>query len=117
MNADGSRILQIGDSTLHERHASLLPDGRVIYDRWVAARIKRLRKPVGIMACYDPVGQRILDACQRAGATVPEQVAVIGVDNDETVCEVCNPPLSSVITNHARVGYKAASLLDLGIGY
>jgi len=78
----------------------------------LAAWIHRLPKPVGIMACYDPVGQRVLDACQRAGATVPELVAVIGVDNDETVCEVCNPPLSSVIANHARVGYEAAALLD-----
>jgi LacI family transcriptional regulator len=78
----------------------------------LAAWIQRLPKPVGIMACYDPVGQRVLDACQRAGATVPEQIAVVGVDNDETVCEVCNPPLSSVIANHARVGYQAAALLD-----
>ena len=78
----------------------------------LAAWIRRLPKPIGIMACYDPVGQRVLDACQRAGIVVPEQAAVIGVDNDETVCEVCNPPLSSVIANHARVGYEAAGLLD-----
>ena len=78
----------------------------------LAAWISRLPKPVGIMACYDPVGQRVLDACQRVGANVPEPVAVVGVDNDETVCEVCNPPLSSVIANHARVGYEAAALLD-----
>lgn len=78
----------------------------------LAAWIGRLPKPIGIMACYDPVGQRVLDACQRAAVNVPEQVAVLGVDNDETVCEVCNPPLSSVIANHARVGFEAAALLD-----
>lgn len=78
----------------------------------LAMWIHRLPKPVGILACYDPVGQRVLDACQRAATSVPEQVAVIGVDNDETICEVCNPPLSSVIANHARVGYEAAALLD-----
>jgi LacI family transcriptional regulator len=43
---------------------------------------------------------------------VPDQAAVLGVDNDETVCEVCDPPLSSVAANHARVGYEAAELLD-----
>lgn len=78
----------------------------------LAAWIHRLPKPVGIMACYDPVGQKILEACRRAQVAVPEQAAVVGVDNDETVCEVCNPPLSSVIANHAQVGYEAAALLD-----
>ncbi len=78
----------------------------------LAAWIQRLPKPVGIMACYDPVGQKILEACRRAQVAVPEQAAVVGVDNDETVCEVCNPPLSSVIANHAQVGYEAAALLD-----
>ena len=43
---------------------------------------------------------------------MPDQVAVVGVDNDETVCDVCNPPLSSVMANHAQVGYEAAALLD-----
>ncbi len=74
--------------------------------------IRRLPKPIGLMACYDPAGQRILEACRRAGVSVPEEVAVVGVDNDETVCEVCDPPLSSVAANHARVGREAARLLD-----
>jgi LacI family transcriptional regulator len=74
--------------------------------------IRGLPKPVGIMACYDPVGQKVSEACRRAGVSVPEEVAVLGVDNDETVCEVCNPPLSSVKANHFRVGYEAAALLD-----
>jgi LacI family transcriptional regulator len=78
----------------------------------LAEWIRRLPKPVGIMACFDPIGQRVLDACQRAGVASPEQAAVVGVDNDETVCEVCNPPLSSVMTNHEQVGYEAAALLD-----
>jgi len=78
----------------------------------LAAWIQRLPKPIGIMACYDPVGQKILEACRRADVVVPDQVAVVGVDNDETICDVCNPPLSSVIANHARVGYEAAVLLD-----
>ena len=78
----------------------------------LAAWIEKLPKPAGVMACYDPVGQKVLEACRRVDAGVPEQVAVIGVDNDETVCEVCDPPLSSVAANHTHVGYEAAALLD-----
>ena len=76
--------------------------------QWVAA----LPKPAGVMAGYDPVGQKVLEACRRAGVSVPEELAVVGVDNDETVCEVCDPALSSVVANHYRVGYRAAELLD-----
>jgi LacI family transcriptional regulator len=64
------------------------------------------------MACNDVRGQQILDACNRVELAVPEEVAVIGVDNDELLCELCNPPLSSVIPNPECIGYKAAELLD-----
>jgi LacI family transcriptional regulator len=43
---------------------------------------------------------------------VPDDVAIVGVDNDETLCEVCNPPLSSVVAGHQALGYAAAGLLD-----
>lgn len=76
--------------------------------RWVA----RLPKPSGVMVCHDPRGQRVLEACRRAGVAVPEEVAVIGVDNDEPVCEVSDPPLSSVVPDFHRIGYEAAGLLD-----
>jgi len=74
--------------------------------------IKSLRKPVGVFATNDLRGQHVLDACARLDLAVPEQVAVIGVDNDELVCNLCNPPLSSVIPNPERVGYEAANWLD-----
>jgi LacI family transcriptional regulator len=76
--------------------------------RWVGS----LPKPVGIMACNDVRGQQVLDACNRVELAVPEEGAVIGVDNDEVLCELCNPQLSSVIPNPERVGYKAAEILD-----
>jgi len=74
--------------------------------------IGSLRQPVGVFATNDLRGQHVLDACGRLNLAVPEQVAVIGVDNDELVCNLCNPPLSSVIPNPERVGYEAASWLD-----
>ncbi|HEX6985155.1 MAG TPA: DNA-binding transcriptional regulator, partial [Planctomycetaceae bacterium] len=76
--------------------------------RWVAG----LPKPVGVMACYDIKAQQLLDACRDAGVAVPDEVAVLGVDNDELLCELSFPPLSSVIPDSRRAGYEAARLLD-----
>jgi LacI family transcriptional regulator len=74
--------------------------------------VRSLTKPVGVMVCNDPRGQLVLEAARRAGAAVPEQVAVIGVDNDEPLCEISYPPLSSIRPDHDRVGYEGAALLD-----
>lgn len=76
--------------------------------RW----LQSLPKPVGIMACNDVRGQHLLDACGHLGAHVPDDVAVVGVDNAETFCELCNPPLSSVVPNAEGIGFEAATLLD-----
>ena len=78
----------------------------------IAAWLRKLPKPVGVMACYDLRGQQVLDACRRVGLTVPEEVAVIGVDDDELLCELSSPPLSSVIPDAHRTGYEAAALLE-----
>jgi LacI family transcriptional regulator len=76
--------------------------------RWIG----KLPRPLGVMASYDLQGLQILDACRRQGFQVPDEVAVIGVDNDEVFCELSDPPMSSVILNTQRTGYVAASLLD-----
>lgn len=76
--------------------------------RWLA----QLPKPIGIMVASDQLGHHLLEACRRARILVPDDVAVVSVDNDETLCEVCNPALSSVEACHRQVGYKAAELLD-----
>lgn len=76
--------------------------------RW----LESLPRPVGIMACNDVRGQHVLDACGHLGAAVPDEVAVVGVDNAETFCELCNPPLSSVVPNAEGIGFEAAALLD-----
>src|SRR2546425_896894 len=54
----------------------------------------------------------ITQACRQAGIAVPEEVAIVGVDNDEPICAICDPPLTSVDPNHEEVGYQAAALLD-----
>ena len=78
----------------------------------IAAWILGLPKPIGIMASNDDRGQQVLDACRRVNVLVPDEVAVIGVDNDEILCNLSSPPLSSVDINTQQVGYEAAALLE-----
>lgn len=78
----------------------------------LAEWLRRLPKPAGLMACNDDRGREVLEACRAAGVRVPEELAVIGVDNDELLCELADPPLSSVALNAEGVGYRAAALLD-----
>jgi len=77
----------------------------------VADWLRRLPRPVGVLACNDLRGQHVLEACRRCDLAVPEQVAVVGVDNDELLCRLCDPPLSSVVPNARQIGYRAAELL------
>jgi LacI family transcriptional regulator len=74
--------------------------------------LKKLPRPVGIMACYDIKAQQVLAICRDEEIAVPDEVAVIGVDNDRRLCELCDPPLSSVVPNAWKTGFEAASLLD-----
>jgi len=77
----------------------------------LAAWLAELPKPVGLLACTDQLGFWLLDACHRAGVSVPEEAAVVGVENDESLCTMSSPPLSSVQFNGRRIGYEAAALL------
>lgn len=85
---------------------------------WSAAQahliswLESLPKPVGLMASDDLRGQHVLDAARLAGIAVPDELAVIGVDNDEVLCELTTPSLSSVELNLERIGYEGAALLD-----
>ena len=78
----------------------------------LSAWIRGLPRPVGVMTCNDDRGLQVLDACRRIRVAVPEEVAVIGVDNDEILCNLSSPKLSSVDINTTGVGYQAAALLD-----
>jgi len=77
----------------------------------LAEWLRRLPKPAGVMTCYDIRGQQVLDVCRATGLRVPDDVAVIGQHNDELLCELCDPPLSSVIPNARHIGFAAAELL------
>jgi LacI family transcriptional regulator len=68
--------------------------------------------PVGIMAVHDYRARLLLDECLRRGLAVPDDVAIVGVDNDEVICDFCEPPLSSVSRSAQKAGYESAALLD-----
>ncbi len=81
-------------------------------EKELAAWIRQLKMPCGVMACYDIRGRQVLDVCRRTGVAVPDDVAVIGVDNDDLLCSLSDPPLSSVVPDTHRTGYEAAAILD-----
>ncbi len=76
--------------------------------QWLMA----LPKPLAVFACNDDRAIHILEACKVAGLGVPEEVAVLGVDNDELVCNLSSPSLSSIELDFERIGFLAAQHLD-----
>ncbi|MCC5829151.1 MAG: XylR family transcriptional regulator [Phycisphaeraceae bacterium] len=76
------------------------------------AWLEGLDKPIGVIGANDMRARHLLAACQWAGIAVPEQVAIIGVDGDEVLCETAVPALSSIGIDFERLGYEAAALLD-----
>jgi LacI family transcriptional regulator len=74
--------------------------------------LRGLPKPLALLACNDVRGQQVLSICGEAGIAVPDQVAVLGIDNDDVLCELCDPPLSSIDPNVEQIGYQGAALLD-----
>ena len=74
--------------------------------------LKSLPKRSGVMVCNDELASDLLQTARRSGLSVPGDVAVIGVDDDEALCSIACPPLSSIRAAHAKVGHEAATLLN-----
>jgi len=79
---------------------------------WLVKQLKALPKPAGILAQSDNRAYRLIEACELAGIRVPEELAVVGVDNDEFVCDFASVPISSVDGNRLGLGHEGAALLD-----
>jgi LacI family transcriptional regulator len=75
---------------------------------WMAA----LPKPVGVFAVTDELASRATSGARLLGLSVPDELAILGVDNDELVCEGTNPPLSSVQVPGEAIGRQAAEWID-----
>ena len=78
----------------------------------LAEWIGGLPKPTAVMAATDRLALQVLSACKKIGLKVPQQVAILGVDNDELICSHASPPLSSILPGHEQMGYVAARELD-----
>ncbi len=76
--------------------------------RWLG----RLPKPTALLACNDDCGLQLIDACSHAGIKVPEEVSILGIDNDRLVCDLAHTGLSSVDLATEQAGYEAATLLE-----
>jgi LacI family transcriptional regulator len=84
----------------------------VIDDRAVIRWLQGLPKPCGVFCATDFHAMQLTRICRAGGILVPEQIAVLGVDNDPVFCGVCFPRLSSINLGSERIGYEAAALLE-----
>jgi len=79
---------------------------------FMMAWLKALPKPVGLFTCVDERSQQVAEACKKSGLRIPDEVAILGVDNDEMICMLSSIPLSSVAITAEKGGYEAAAVLD-----
>jgi LacI family transcriptional regulator len=106
------KLAEAGGYSCDVYQAAYAPETRTLRLEQMAAWLKPLRKPIALLAGNDTRAREVLDACRLAGLHVPEEIAVLGVNDDELICEMANPPLSSVVHNARRIGYEAAAMLD-----
>ncbi len=78
--------------------------------------LKDLPTPVGIMVASDRIGFAVLEACRRLGLRSPEEVAVIGVNNDEMYCKLAHTSMTSIDVQPREIGFRAAEMLDALMG-
>ena len=74
--------------------------------------LKNQPRPLALFACNDVCAQQVLNACRENNIRVPEEIAVMGVDNDDVLCNLCDPPLTSIEPNTEELGYRAAAMMD-----
>ena len=81
------------------------------YRRALRRWIERLPKPCGVFAANDCLGEQVLSSCRDLNLSVPDQIAVVGVDDESQICENTKPTLSSIQVDSEKAGYLSASLL------
>lgn len=79
---------------------------------WLMRRLSQLKTPLALFAVRDVEAVEVIEACLAAGINVPDQIAVLGVDNNEMICDCLRVPLSSIDPNLEEVGYQGAALLS-----
>lgn len=97
-------------SSFNGKHTTATHWHQILWE--ISAWLKKLPLPIGIMGCYDYRARHVLEACRLLGLRVPDDVSVIGVDND-IICDLAEPPLTSVEQGKFQLGYSAAASLDV----
>ncbi len=92
--------------------SSLLDRRRAMNPETLREDIARLPDPAGVMVATDRAALEVSRACRLIGKRIPEQVALLGVDNETEICRLVDPPLTSIDHGSRRIGYEAAKLLD-----
>lgn len=110
-----ARFVKNSDGNFYDFKATPRYDTEYRWDQEkarIADWLIQLPRPVAVMGCYDFQAQKVLDVCRELSISVPEEIAVLGVDNDHLICELSEPSLSSIIPDTRGTGYEAAALLD-----
>lgn len=114
--AFAGRAQRLYSQEMHEGFAAALREAGYPVQRIAEGAERRFLgtapKPIGVLACDDLRARQVVTACTRARARVPQEVALVGVDNDEGLCELSEVPLSSIDPASRRVGFEAAAVLD-----
>ena len=115
------QIVEAAGAQFHEieyyRHLPFHGPHRPLRDhssahKWLVNTLRALPKPLGIAVHADFVALRVMRACDDAGLSVPEEVAILGCHNDPFICDFAPVPLSSIDDDFDRIGYEGAKLLD-----
>lgn len=78
-------------------------------DNWLSS----LPKPIGLFACDDSYALQVTEVCKINGIGIPNEISLLGVDNDELICNLSDPPISSIVLDTYKGGYDAGRILDM----
>jgi LacI family transcriptional regulator len=98
----------LSDDSLHPE-----PTGLWRWNEGLRAWLVRLARPAGVLASHDIQGVRLSEVCHRAGLLVPDDVALFGVDDDDLLCKVARPPLSSMALPSEQIGFEASHMMEV----
>lgn len=82
-------------------------ESHVLLDKWLLS----LPKPVAILACDDNFALQISEICKMKNIKIPQEVSLLGVDNDDLICNLSDPPISSIVLDIERGGYEAGRII------
>jgi len=82
-------------------------EGHIELEDW----LKSLPKPVALLACDDNFAMQVSETCKLNDIRIPEEISLLGVDNDELICNLSDPPISSIVLDVEKGGYEAGRLI------